>query len=180
MNVKNLMLGIAIMIMTIFVGVYGINLAYDNPPDYNQFCPQQPILNEEQCKELNGTWSSYQVEKQPGYSESVPIQQNGYCDIYTSCSNELRNAQEKYFKNLFITALITGIIVIAAGLLIFSLAPVGVGLMGGGIGIFLWGSGRYWSYANNLTKFIISLAGLVILILLSYHFNSKFKKKKSV
>ncbi len=55
-NIKNLMLGIAILIMTIFVGVYGINLFYDNPPKYEQYCPvQRQIFNESDCTAANGT-----------------------------------------------------------------------------------------------------------------------------
>lgn len=180
MNIKNLMLGIAILIMTIFVGVYGINLLYNDPPKYEQFCPQQPITSEAQCSELGGIWTNYTTDGQPlpAEAKTPAVTPTGYCDVYTKCSNEFQQANEKYFKNLFIVALIVGLVIIAVGLLVFALAPVGVGLMAGGIAIFIWGSARYWTYANNLTKFIISLVGLVVLILMAYYFNNKFKNKK--
>ena len=162
-----------------FCGRLRYNLFYDNPPKYEQYCSQQPINNEAQCINLNGTWYNYTTDGQPPPIESktVPVTSpNGYCDAYTKCNNDFQQANEIYFKNLFIVALIVGLVIIAIGLLIFALAPVGVGLMAGGIAIFIWGSARYWTYANKITKFIISLLGLVILIMMSYYFNNKFKK----
>ena len=71
-----------------------------------------------------------------------------------------------------------GIIIIAAGALIFGLEAVGAGLMGGGVGVILWGVGGFWQFAQNWLKFVLSLLGLIILIWLAYYFNKKFGEKK--
>ena len=72
-----------------------------------------------------------------------------------------------------------GILIIILGTLLFKLESVGAGLMGGGVGIILWGVSRFWIFAENFLKFILSLAGLGVLIWLAYYFNKKVNKKKS-
>lgn len=182
-NVKNIVLGIAIFILTIFVGIYGINTFYGKAPQYNDYCPVSVQANTElQCIMQNGTWINGSVDASSG-PKAAPV--GGYCDFYTKCNDALRAAEEKYYKGAFLIALPVGIIIIALGLIIFALAPVGVGLMAGGIGIMIYGAGNYWTYANDVLKFIMSLIGLVIVILLAYYFNKKFnfgwfkEKKKS-
>ncbi|MFH1311047.1 MAG: hypothetical protein ABIH65_01435 [Nanoarchaeota archaeon] len=82
-------------------------------------------------------------------------------------------------KKVFFLALPVGIAIVALGAFFFGLETVGVGLMGGGIGTLIYGSGAYWPYTLNWIRFLISLIGLVILIWLAYYFNKKFGKKKS-
>jgi len=53
--------------------------------------------------------------------------------------------------------------------------------MAGGIGIVLYGIFSVWEYANDIIKFLISLIGLIIVILVTYYANNKwnfFKDKK--
>ena len=49
--------------------------------------------------------------------------------------------------------------------------------MGGGVGVILWGVGNFWEFADNLLKFILSLAGLIVVIYFAYYFNRRFDKK---
>jgi len=71
-----------------------------------------------------------------------------------------------------------GIAIIILGTLIFSLESVGAGLMGGGVGLILWGVTGFWEFAEDWLKFLLSLVGLIILIALAYYFNRKLIKKR--
>ena len=170
MNVKNLVLGIAILIVTISVVVYGINTFYEKP-EYTDFCgeyqTQEVIETQAQCEAIGGQWNSYDAPKNE-------IQ--GYCDRDYTCRQEYDDAREIYSRNVFIIAIPLGIIIIVIGALAFHLDAVGAGLMAGGVGTIIYGVGGFWQFAQDWLKFLISLVGLVALIWLSYYFNKKFKK----
>ena len=173
LNIKNFALGIAIFILTLFVGIYGLNTLYGKSPQYNDFCPSQ-IYTEEQCVEEGGTWIDQTEEiTAPPIKAPSPA---GFCDIYEKCNKELESAQEKYSKKIFLTAIPLGIAIIALGALIFGLAPVGSGLMAGGVGIIVYGAGDFWRFADNWLKFVLSLAGLVVVIALAYYTNKRWKR----
>ena len=111
------------------------------------------------------------------------LKAEGYCDKDFTCREEYETAREIYSRNLFLITLSLGIIIIILGTLIFKLEAVGAGLMGGGVGIILWGVVGFWKFADNWLKFLLSLVGLLILIWLAYYSNKKsifalFKKKK--
>ncbi|MEK6741581.1 MAG: hypothetical protein AABX68_00125, partial [Nanoarchaeota archaeon] len=81
-------------------------------------------------------------------------------------------------KKIFITALPLGIVIIFLGAVVFGLEAVGAGLMAGGIAVMIYGAGSYWRFTDDWLKFLLSLAGLIIVIWMSYYFNRKFGKKK--
>jgi len=176
MNLKNVLLAIAIIILTIFVTFYGINTLFPKP-DYEDFCGNVgydiPINDNATCIAEGGRWSYYAGIK------PVETSENGYCDLYYYCSQEFDNLMKERSKKVFFLALPVGIAIVALGAFFFGLETVGVGLMGGGIGTLIYGSGAYWPYTLNWIRFLISLIGLVILIWLAYYFNKKFGKKKS-
>ena len=183
-SIKNLVLGIAIFILTISVGVYGISTLYGKAPQYNDYCPS--IINYEQCMNEGGRWTNYTTE--------VPIQNNnerivkpvpsgdGYCNYdYTECQKELEVAERKYHRKVFLTALPLGIVIIALGAIVFGLESVGAGLMLGGVGIILYGVGGFWRFTEDWLKFVLSLVGLIIVIWIAYFWNKKiqgFGKRK--
>ena len=171
---KNLILGIAIFILTMFVGIYGINTFYGKAPQYNDYCPMVTPQTQAECIKANGTWIDYSEEAIPPEKKPVTAP-TGYCDTYTYCQKQLENAEKPYYKGIFIIAIPLGIIIIALGLLIFHLEAVGLGLMAGGVGIIIYGAGSYWRFADDLYKFVLSLLGLVIVILLAYYFNQRLK-----
>ncbi len=197
MNVKNIVLGIAIIILTIFVSVYGINTFYQKP-EYNNFCgdksfPLNERLGEKQicpavCIETYEIKNNECVLDKCG-SGCGPDSINTFeklkqCEIALTgknCYSTYDDEMKKYSKNVFLIAVPLGILIIALGVFFFSLESVGVGLMGGGIGTLIFGIGRYWGYADNWLKFSISLVGLIAIIGISYWFNSKnwniWKKK---
>jgi len=181
MNLKNIILGIAIIILTISVAVYGVNIFYDKP-EYGDFCAEfktaEVIDTQERCEEIGGKWNEDGIPRRIDGSQNVI----GFCDRDYTCRMELEDAQEKYSRNIFLFALPLGIAVIAIGAFVFGLEAVGAGLMGGGVGIILYGVGAFWRFADDWLKFILSLLGLIAVIWLSYWFNSKdwniWKKRK--
>ncbi len=177
MNLKNFVMGIAILVLTIFVAIYGIGTFYSEP-NYDDFCgqfkTQEVIESSEQCAGVGGSWVAYEN----GELKPVEINSNGWCDRDFECRQEYETARETYSRNLFLMALPLGIILIAIGIFVFGLETVGAGLGGGGVGIVLWGVGSYWQYGSDLMKFLLSLIGLVIVIGFAYWFNKKDKKKK--
>lgn len=170
---RNLVLGIAIFILTVFVGVYGINTFYGKAPTYNDYCPIVTPQTQAECIKMNGTWTDY---NQQIPAEKIPASTSptGYCDVYTYCQKQLELAEKPYYKGIFIIAIPLGIIIIAIGLLIFNLEAVGLGLMAGGIGLIVYGAGSYWRFADDVVKFIISLIGLIVVIVLAYYANNKW------
>ena len=176
MKVKNFVLGIAILIVTISVVVYGINTFYDRP-EYVDYCGEyktaEVINNLERCEEIGGQWT------EDNYPRKIDDENEiiGWCDRDYTCRQEYDDASETYRRNVFIFAIPLGIAIIALGALGFGLEFVGAGLMGGGVGTILYGVGGYWQYTEDWLKFIISLIGLILLIWLSYYFNKKFGKK---
>ncbi|MBI2631805.1 hypothetical protein HYW75_02270 [Candidatus Pacearchaeota archaeon] len=181
MNIKNVLLGIAIFLLTLFVGIYGINTLYGKEPMYDNYCKN--ILSSSTCIEEGGKWVNYSSnteEVEPRYAK--PIQagiENGYCEIYyDKCNKEFNIAQEKYRVKVFFIALPLGIIIIALGAIFFGLESVGAGLMAGGVGIIIYGVSGYWQYTKDWIRFLISLAGLIIVIWLSYYANRKWGNKK--
>jgi|TARA_Y100000034_G_scaffold130733_1_gene189914 hypothetical protein len=56
-SLKNIVLGIAIIILTISVAIYGINLFYDRP-EYSDFCEEfktaEVIDTQERCEAIGG------------------------------------------------------------------------------------------------------------------------------
>jgi hypothetical protein len=192
MSLKNVVIGIAIMILTISVVVYGVNTFYKSP-EYEDFCGERgaprPVDGREVCPAVcvelyeiradecvfNNCGSGCGPNNETSFLTLAECEQ-GIPD--TSCYELYDNAREKYSRNIFLIAIPLGIAIIALGALVFGLEAVGAGLMAGGVGIIFWGVGGFWQFAQDWLKFLLSLIGLAILIWLAYYFNQKFGKKK--
>ena len=175
MKIKDVILGIAIIVLTIFVTYYGISTIFPKP-NYEEFCKPELVNvyvdNSTDCDARGGIWN-------PNYGiEPVKGTPNGYCDLYTKCNAEFTQVDRERSKKVFFIALPLGLIVIVLGAFFFGLEAVGAGLMGGGVGTLIYGSGAYWPYSQNWIRFLISLVGLVILIWLIYYFNKRMEKNK--
>ena len=176
MKIKEIVLGIAIIVLTIFVTFYGINTLFPKP-EYNTYCPevrtQEFIDTQARCLEVGGKWTE---DGYPRPADGKNI--TGYCDVDYTCRQEFDAAMKLRSRNVFFIALPLGVAIIALGAFIFGLEAVGAGLMGGGIGTLIYGSGAYWPYSENWIRFLISLIGLVLIIWLAYYFNKRFRKRK--
>lgn len=158
MKLKDYIIGIAIIILTVSVVVYGTNTFYKSP-NYSDFCDEfrgpKLIDNQTECLAVGGEWNG------------------GYCDTDFECRKDYDSAREVYSRNVFIVALPVGIAIIVAGALIFGVEAIGAGLMGGGIGVILWGVGNYWPYSGDALRFALSLLGLAAVIWLAYWMNKR-------
>ena|SRR3989344_5637758 len=170
-SIKNLVLGIAIFILTIFVGVYGISTLYGKSPQYEDFCPN--IMTQNECISQGYNWINNSYPYYNGPETKPAFVDGGSCDVYTKCQDPWQDAQEKYRKKVFLTALPLGIIIIIVGALIFGLESVGAGLMLGGVGIIIYGVGGFWEFTEDWMKFGISLLALAIIIWLAYYWNNR-------
>ena len=175
MQIKNLVLGIAIIILTIFVSVYGISLIFPSV-EYNSYCGDlrtaQFIETAEQCDAVGGKWTPQDIKC---ITEPCP---QGYCDRYFTCENEYDKARESRAMKVFFIAIPLGIILIFLGGYLFGLEAVGAGLMGGGVGTIIYGAGSYWQFGGDLLRFVLSLIGLIAVIYLSYWLNKRMGKRK--
>jgi len=174
MKAKDILLAVAIIILTIFVTFYGLNTLFPKQ-QFNDFCGEfktaQIIETPEMCEEIGGKWTFQDIRC---ITEPCP---QGYCDRDFSCREDFEKINELRSRFVFFVALPLGIVIITLGAFFFGLEVVGVGLIGGGVGTLVYGSGAFWPFTQNWVRFLISLAGLVILIWLIYYFNKKFEKK---
>lgn len=178
MKIKNLVIGLAIMILASFVAIYGIKAFYGEEPQWDAYCGKivsPPYVNSSaQCENLGGKWTNYnQIYEGAAPAKVYPDGQIGYCDLFYNCQKEFENASRDYSKTLFIITVPVGVVLIAVGGALFALEAVGVGIMLGGVITLIYGAANYWPNANNIFRFLISLAGLIIVIALAYWLNKK-------
>ncbi len=179
MDLKNWAIGIAIIILTSFVTIYGMDLLYPQV-EYNDYCNESMnvfINNSQQCIAAGGYWFTYSSHLTPE-GEAPPKLDPGYCDLQYYCRQEYDNASQARSRNIFFVAIPLGIILIIGGAVIFGLESVGAGLMGGGIVTLIYGAGGYWRYAQQWMKFGLSLLGLIAVIYFAYWFNKRNQKKR--
>ena len=175
MNLREVILGIAIFVLTLFVTTYGVNMFY-NAPDYNDFCDAEnwklAIQDETSCIEQGGEWNDY--------AKVVDEEVRGNCDLDFTCREDYEIEQEKYSMKIFLVAVPLGILLILLGAYFFSLTAIGSGIMAGGVGTILRGISSYWRYSEDWIRFLISLFGLVVLIYFGYKFSDllDFEKRK--
>ena len=189
MNIKNLVIGIAIIILTALAIGYGIVMFYD-APEYEDFCieeirvPTARVAVETVCPSV--CIEMYDLEENEcdfdecgsgcgadGITTFETLEECNTALFEKGCYDEYDLAREIYQRNIFLIALPIGIALIIVGIAVFGLEVVGAGLAGGGIIIILWGITGYWRYGSDLLKFSLSLIGLVAVIWLAYWFNKK-------
>jgi len=174
MSVKNIVLSVAIAILTICVTVYGINTFYSSP-EYNNFCGEyqtaEYIDSQERCEANEGYWY-YDGLK------SVEGNPTGYCDRNYYCSKEFNDAQETWYRNIFFIGLPLGIILIILGAFLFSLEFVGAGLMWGGVATIIYSTWGFFIQSADWIKFTLSLIALAIIIYFAYWYNKKVTNNK--
>ncbi len=192
-SIKNIVFGVAIIILTMFVSIYGINTFYQQP-EYGDFCSEERPFpfreksdNEERicpavCVQMYEIKDNACILNSCG-SGCGPDGINSFdtlaqCEIILdgkNCYDLYEEANKVYSRNVFLIALPFGILIIFLGAYFFSLEAVGAGLMAGGVGTLIYGAGGYWQYADNWLKFVLSLVGLVTLISFAYWFNHEKK-----
>jgi len=169
MNTKNKVLGLAIMILAIFVYVYGVGTFYPEP-NYTDFC-NKPVTAEfiddpVKCAEIGGEWIQ------------SPNSDTGWCDKDNECNNDYQTAKDQRNKAVFLFSIIIGLIGISGGMGLFKIEEVSLGMMAGGVGVMIYGILIFWAQSGALFRFLTSLVALSLLIYVAYVFNDKTGKKK--
>lgn len=190
MNIKSVVIGIAIMILTISVVIYGVNTFY-SAPEYRDFCTDnsRQLSKDVPCPEVcvglyeieDGACVFNECGSGCGADGISTFDELHQCEIVLAgdnCYDLYDSSREVYSRNVFLVAIPLGIILIAIGASLFGLEAVGAGLMAGGVGVILWGVGGFWSFAQNWIKFLLSLVGLVILIWFAHWFDKNYGKKR--
>lgn len=175
MKIKDVLLAIAVIILTIFVTFYGINTIFPGI-EYSDFCDESKNFltanTQLECENIDGKWNAYDAPR-----VAVPEGQvkplDGYCDRTFNCREEMDLARESRAQKVFFVALPLGILIIILGAFKFGLEAVGAGIMGGGVGTLIYGSGAFWPFTQDWVRFLLSLLGLAILIWFAYYFNKK-------
>ncbi|MDA3836141.1 MAG: hypothetical protein PF542_00810 [Nanoarchaeota archaeon] len=182
MNLRGLILGIAIFVLTLFVTSYGVNTVYPSVA-YDDFCSntywEVAEMNESVCFDNGGKWNDYGATPVKVDTIERPLE-TGYCDKDYLCREAYELANERQAMNVFLIAVPLGILILLGGFYFFTLETVGVGLMAGGVGTMLRGISSYWQYSSDAVRFLVSLAGLIVVIYFSYRFGNKIENKKSV
>ncbi len=157
----SLIIGIVIVI-NLFIN-YAISLIY-NAPQYDQYCKQERVINnvatEEACLADGGQWDANYYGK-PVPNETEPA---GYCNLQFTCSNEFQAVRKVYERNVFVTLVVLGIILVAGSFALAFNWILSVSASMGGILSIIIASMRYWSEADNWLRVIILFVALCALI----------------
>ncbi|MEI6420319.1 MAG: hypothetical protein WCO30_01670 [bacterium] len=158
-NIKKWSLVLAIVIVSNIFFAYAISLVYP-APEYNKFCPQNqvnPALNDElSCTGVGGQWNAVPQKTSEGI--------NGYCNTEFTCSKKFTDATAPYERNVFITLVLIGAVLLIVGLLTsLGGAILTMALSWSGVLSLVIASIRYWSYASNWLQVLILFLALLTL-----------------
>jgi hypothetical protein len=96
---------------------------------------------------------------------------------YNECSLKYDYANENYSQKMFIFSLIIGVLIIIGSAVFIEISSVSGGLMLGSLMFIIYGTGSYWRYMDDWTRFIILGLALFALIYIGYWLNNKENKK---
>lgn len=159
----SLIIGIVIVINLFFN--YSISLIYD-APKYENYCKQEQVIEEvntkEDCLVKGGQWNGNVQEMKAVVPVVTAIK--GYCDLQYTCRTVYEADRKIYERNVFITLVILGIILVGASFALSFNWILSVSASMGGILSIIIASIRYWSEADNWLRVIILFIALVSLI----------------
>jgi len=146
MKTKDIILGIIISIVFLLFSVYGTKLIFEQPR-YSDYCNiERPFPLEKE----NAT----EIEKSQ--------------ELLKECQENYEEVREKYSQNLFLSSLIFSLIIIFISVLFIKVESVSGGLMLGSLMFIIYGTGGYWKYMKDLSRFLILGVSLAVLIWLGF------------
>jgi hypothetical protein len=154
MNLKNLVLGIGIVIVFALVLWQGIEV-FSPTPQWNDFCSEPERIIRDPA---------------PEPMEARPLPD------FKECQEEYEVARDKHSQIVFYISIIVAILAIILGLSTLSVEPVGSSLIASGVWAILWGSAINWNNFATLMRFILLLLALIILIWLTIRLNTSNEK----
>ena len=169
----SLIFGIVIVLNLFFN--YSLSVIY-KAPQYDNFCknPQvvEAISTKQQCLDVGGQWNQSTISPVP--VGAVPVgdktvpQVSFYCNPDFTCSQNFTTAQTAYDRNVFITLVVLGVIVILLSFVLKNNEVLSSSFAIGGVLSVIIASVRYWSSANDFIKMIILGFALATLLYLAY------------
>jgi len=187
-NVKNIILGIGIVVIYALVLWQGIEAFYASP-QYDDFCtagrfdayyPTKPIaVGEPNCsfsRELQDKQNQCYADKgQPIFE----YDDNG-CQIALKtcdyCQRDYDDALDQHSKIVFIVAIIIGVITLIVGYSFLSTEPVGSALIGSGIWAIFWGAAINWRNFSSIWRFSLLLVALILVVWFALRLNRPGRK----
>ena len=184
-NVKNLVLGIGIIVVFALALWQGIEAFYPSSK-YEDFCkstaPQVPMLKQGAVCDLS---SQLQREEERCYQQrGYPIYEYNNEGCQTSvkecdlCNIDFEKSQDNHAKSAFYIALIIGLIALIVGYSILTIEPVGSALIGAGIWSFFWGTLVNWRNLSSIWRFLLLLLALILIIYITIKLNTKKSQSK--
>lgn len=191
MNVKNLVLGIGIVIVFALALWQGIE-AFDHTPQYEDYCKNQnyyypgsyPIkdipVGSVNCTLSPTPQQQNECSLQGGNLIASNYDANGCPASYTcdTCTVELTKAQKDHSKRVFYISLIVGVIALIVGYAFLVIEPVGSALMASGVWAFFYGTVVNWQNLTSAWRFLLLLVALTLLVWFALRLNSQKKKGK--
>jgi len=170
-NVKNLVIGIGIVVLFALVLWQGIETFYPSP-DYDNYCgdvkTQEIIETGARCESIGGKWEPNDEIR--CIKEPCP---QGWCDRDYTCRKDYDKARDNHSWVVFIISLIVGIIAFVLGFTLLKLEPVGSSLIASGVWAVFWGSAINWRNFGESWRFILLLIALVLLVWFAIRLNKK-------
>ena len=184
MRVKNLVLGIGIVVVYALVLWQGIQAFYPQP-EWDDFCGSRgvgrfPIDIEggKDCVisgELRDKMNS--CSKAEGFIRYQYDDDGCVVDIECDeCNINYNEARDEYSRNIFIISLIVGVLTLVVGFFVLKVEPIGSALLASGIWAIFYGTVWNWRNFGNVWRFVLLLIVLVALIWIAWRLNRKKKK----
>ena len=168
----SLIIGIVIVI-NLFIN-YAISLVYESPK-FENYCKQEQVIKEitiqKECVDIGGQWNPNYYKGEP--TDNIKLIPAGYCDQQFTCRTEYEADRKAYERNVFVTLVVLGIILVAASFALVFNWILSVSASMGGILSIIIASMRYWSEADNWLRVVILFVALCALI---YFAVKKFKE----
>src|SRR6185312_11681209 len=133
----SLIIGLVIVI-NLFFG-YSLSLVY-HEPNYSTYCPQ------------NFIFTPYTPETAAEEQQQI------------TCQNNFQTAENDYSRNVFVTLVILGALLVLISNFIKGNAVIASGLSLAGVFSFIIASVRYWSFASDLLHVGILAVALLLLL----------------
>lgn len=163
--VKTSIIVAIVIVMNLFFN-YAISFIY-NEPTYDQFVKPAQVIGstytKDSCLEVGGQWTEGLGSKTGS---------NGYCYPDFTNQKNYETARKVYDRNVFITLVILGVIVLVLSAFI-KISILSLSFSWGGVLSLVIASMRYWGNADKLIKVLILAIALATLIWLAV---KKFNK----
>ena len=150
-KVMNVIFGIGIAIILFSLTLLGFHAFYA-APDYDDFCDREQEI----------------VRLEQNLTEEEILEQE-------ECWDEFEAAHDNWSRNIFIIAIITGIVVVSASLAILSMISISAGIAMAGIATIIYGFIAGFNGTSDILRFILGIIIAAIIITYAVIIHKKAK-----